>query len=123
MRTCKRLMAVVALLLVGGCAHSYQPQQASVAPAGSQGVAQRRHPLLDHQYRHRQRVQLRLRVLHPVGFRGVEARSVLSILPLWLEVHERRDDEVGLVAGSSLRSATTAVRQQSAEPRERHARA
>ena len=41
MRTCKRLMAVVALLLVGGCAHSYQPQQASVAPAGSQGVAQR----------------------------------------------------------------------------------
>ena len=41
MRTCKRLMAVVALLLVGGCAHSYQPQQVSVAPAGSQGVAQR----------------------------------------------------------------------------------
>ena len=41
MRTCKRLMAVVALLLVGGCAHSYQPQQASVAPPGAQGVAQR----------------------------------------------------------------------------------
>ena len=41
MRTCKRLIALVALLLVGGCAHSYQPQQASVAPQGTKVVAQR----------------------------------------------------------------------------------
>lgn len=41
MRHCKRLMALVALLLVGGCAHGYQPQQASAAPQGAKTVAQR----------------------------------------------------------------------------------
>ena len=41
MRSCKRLTAFVALLLVGGCAHSYQPQQASVAPPRTNVVAQR----------------------------------------------------------------------------------
>ena len=38
MRHGKRLTALVALLLVGGCAHSYQPQQASVAPVGTKVV-------------------------------------------------------------------------------------
>ena len=41
MRDCKRLMALVALLLVGGCAHSYQPQQANAAAPGTKVVAQR----------------------------------------------------------------------------------
>ena len=41
MRYGKRLMALVALLLVGGCAHSYERQQASVAPVATRAVAQR----------------------------------------------------------------------------------
>ena len=42
MRDCKRLVALLALLLVGGCAHGYQPQQqASVVPPGTKVVAQR----------------------------------------------------------------------------------
>ncbi len=45
MRYWKRLTALFALLLVGGCAHSYQPQQASVAPAGTKVVAQRTAPI------------------------------------------------------------------------------
>ena len=41
MRYWKRLTALGALLLVGGCAHTYQPQQASVAPAAPKVVALR----------------------------------------------------------------------------------
>ena len=41
MRYWKKLMALVALLLVGGCAHSYQAQQASVAPQGTKVVTER----------------------------------------------------------------------------------
>ena len=37
----KTLMALVALLFVGGCAQGYAPQQVSVAPVGTKVVAQR----------------------------------------------------------------------------------